>query len=391
MLIKLYFCLAAVLPVALAGSTPKYSQAAIDSGAALAGLNSIALLNSRKSLGGSCTASNLKIRQEWRTLSSAQRKSFVAAVKCVQSSPSLFPAGQVPGAVSLFDDFVAVHLNLTLFVHLSATFLTWHRYYLHTYETKLQACGYKGNLPYWEWGYDINSPRNSPVFDGSDTSLGSDGAFIPHAGLQLLTPGAETPIIFAPGTGGGCVFKGPFKDMVVHIGPVALPIYGTTNYTGQPNPFLDNPRCLKRDLTADSTRRFATFRNTTDLILGTSTIELFQAVMQGDPRYTTGTIGIHGGGHYTISGDPGGDPWISPGDPAFYLHHAQLDRVYWIWQFLDIANRQNVWGTGTFLDFPPSPNVTLNDYLDLGVLNKPIQIKDMISTVGGKPLCYVYI
>lgn len=28
------------------------------------------------------------------------------------------------------------------------------------------------------------------------------------------------------------------------------------------------------------------------------------------------------------------------GDPVFYLHHTQLDRVYWLWQNLDWENRQ---------------------------------------------------
>jgi len=41
-----------------------------------------------------------------------------------------------------------------------------------------------------------------------------------------------------------------------------------------------------------------------------------------------------------MGGDPGSDPFISPGDPAFYLHHGQVDRVYWIWQNLDFANRK---------------------------------------------------
>lgn len=92
-----------------------------------------------------------------------------------------------------------------------------------------------------------------------------------------------------------------------------------------------------------------------------------------------------------IGGDPGSDPFISPGDPAFYLHHAQVDRVYWIWQQMDLANRQGVFGTGTILDFPPSANVTVNDYLDITPLNVPVQIKNVMNTVTNSPLCYVYV
>ncbi|KAK3936851.1 tyrosinase-like protein [Diplogelasinospora grovesii] len=377
---------------ALAVSLPKWEQFAIGSGLALTGLNSIALLNSLGNFKGSCNPSNLKVRQEWRTLSKAQRKNFIAAVKCVQQTPSLFPAGQVPGSFSLFDDFVYVHLNQTPFIHATATFLTWHRYYTHAYEKRLQVCGYNGNIPYWEWGYDVNSPRDSPVFDGSDTSLGSDGAYVQHEGLQLAQPGVDSVVSIAPGTGGGCVYAGPFANMTVHLGPVAMPLYGSTNSTGEANPVADNPRCLKRDLNADSARRWTTFRNTTDLILNNQNVEWFQAIMQGDPRYGLGSLGVPGGGHYIIGGDPGSDPFISPGDPVFYLHHAQIDRIYWIWQMLDFANRQNVFGTGTIMNTPPSNNVTVNEWIDITPLNSENkQIKDLMSTVGGSPFCYVYI
>lgn len=264
----------------------------------------------------------------------------------MQAKPSLFPAGQIPGSFSLFDDFVAVHLNQTPFIHLTATFLSWHRYFTLAYEQRLNACGYAGALPYWEWGNDVSDPTRSPVFDGSDTSLGGDGAPIPggHPGYMLAPPFREpTPqnvVTLKPGNGGGCVTKGPFAGLQVHLGPVAMPQFGSLNFTSAANPLADNPRCLKRDLNRDSASRFCSFRNTTGLILTSPDVERFQAYMQADPRYTIGELGVHGGGHYTIGGDPGADPFISPGDPAFYLHHGQIDRVWWIWQMLDFPNRQ---------------------------------------------------
>ena len=30
-------------------------------------------------------------------------------------------------------------------------------------------------------------------------------------------------------------------------------------------------------------------------------------------------------------GDPGGDLFTSPGDPAFFLHHGQVDRLWTLW------------------------------------------------------------
>jgi tyrosinase len=197
-------------------------------------------------------------------------------------------------------------------------------------------------VPYWEWGLDVNDPAASPVFDGSDTSLGGNGDYIPHAGMILaepLNPSALIPL--PPGSGGGCVTTGPFANMVVNIGAVALAQYGTTAAYSSANPLGDgNQRCLKRDLNAGIAKRYTSFLNTTTLILNNHNIEMFQAVMQADPRYVHGELGVHGGGHFTIGGDPGSDPFISPGDPAFFLHHSQIDRIYWIWQMLDFPNRQ---------------------------------------------------
>lgn len=103
-----------------------------------------------------------------RTLSAAQRKNFIAAVKCLQTKPSILLPGVAPGSVSLFDDFEAIHINQTLSIHITVrslliesityrlsevfsdvfmqgTFLTWHRWFIYTYEKKLQQCGYNGN------------------------------------------------------------------------------------------------------------------------------------------------------------------------------------------------------------------------------------------------------
>jgi tyrosinase len=50
-----------------------------------------------------------------------------------------------------------------------------------------------------------------------------------------------------------------------------------------------------------------------------------------------------------------------------------------------------VLGTQTFLDFPPSPNVTVDDIIDISPLAPPIRLGDLMNTVGGSPFCYVYL
>jgi len=40
---------------------------------------------------------------------------------------------------------------------------------------------------------------------------------------------------------------------------------------------------------------------------------------------------------------------------------------------------------------PPSPDVTLDDVIDLSPLAPPVKIRDLMNTVGGTPLCYIYL
>ncbi|KAL3292641.1 tyrosinase central domain-containing protein [Colletotrichum asianum] len=386
-------------PLGNSTNSGNFTLADIDSGKALAELNKRALDNIRKqnhrpsfrNVTNSCYGNNVLMRKEWRTLSTAERKSFVAAVQCIMRQPVLSDPKRVPMAKSLYDDFVAVHYTSFRNTHLTASFFAWHRYYLATFEQKLRTeCAYKGALPYWEWGLDINDPAASPVFDGSETSLGSDGAFIPHDGLRLRQPFSNNLIVLEPGSGGGCVKSGPFSKMVVHIGPAALAQYGTDVPFNVTDPLEDLPRCLKRDLNKSVAAKYCSFRNTTNLITQQQTIETFAPLLQGDDRFFPNTLGVHGGGHFIIGGDPGADGLIAPGDPAFWVHQAQVDRVYWIWQNLDFANRQGVFGTFSLQDNPKSPNGSVDDLIDLTPLTTPVKIKDLMNTVGGTPLCYMY-
>ncbi|KAF4344290.1 monophenol monooxygenase (tyrosinase) [Fusarium beomiforme] len=341
-----------------------------------------------------CNWSNVRVRREWGSLSKKEKKSYIDAVKCLQSKPSKSPASFAAGAKTRFDDWVAVHLNQTQTIHYTGNFLTWHRYFTWLYEEALRnECGYKGTQPYWDWALTALSGLNkSPVFDGSDLSLSGDGEFIPNQPDIVLGASSGLPPIYLPaGSGGGCVKSGPFKDMKVNLGPAALDLPGG-GVAANPNPLDYNPRCLKRDLSDAVNRRFANATSILNNILKPKTVLDFQMQMQGVPG--TGDIGIHGGGHYSLGGDPGRDVFTSPGDPAFYLHHSMIDRVWWIWQMLDpkerVSGKNAVQGTNTFLDMPPSAETTLDDYVNIGWVGPERQIKDLMSTLSG-PFCYVYL
>lgn len=223
--------------------------------------------------------------------------------------------------------------------------------------------------------------------------MSGDGDRTTQTGDIVLGGGDLPPLVLPTGQGGGCVQTGPFKDMTVNLGPAALAIPGNITITNPVGPLSYNPRCLRRDLTDAINRRYA---NATSILhtLRQPTIHAFQMTMQGIPG--SGDIGIHGGGHYSLGGDPARDVFTSPGDPAFYLHHSMIDRVWWLWQTADPTRRiygdNAISGTHTFLNTPPSANVTLNTEIEMKyITNRVVMMRDLMSTTAAAgPFCYIY-
>lgn len=89
-------------------------------------------------------------------------------------------------------------------------------------------------------------------------------------------------------------------------------------------------------------------------------------------------------------GGVGADLFTSPTDPAFFLHHAQVDNMWWQWQSQDLATRAfAINGTKTLANVPPSAELKLTDYLTFGHLSADIQVFDLMLPFAG-PFCYRY-
>ncbi|EKV19685.1 putative domain, di-copper centre [Penicillium digitatum] len=101
----------------------------------------------------------------------------------------------------------------------------------------------------------------------------------------------------------------------------------------------------------------------------------------------SGNVGVDGAGHYSMGGDPSGDIFVSPGDPAFWLHHG----IWWIWKNLNLREGLNTMSdTDTFLDAPASSNTTLDTLIDIGHADgEMVAMWDLLSTISG-PFCYIY-
>lgn len=81
-------------------------------------------------------------------MSKSERKAYISAVQCLQELPSKSDPTWAPAAKTRYDDFVAIHVNKTMYIHGNGLFLTWHRYFVWSYEQALRnECGYKGYQP----------------------------------------------------------------------------------------------------------------------------------------------------------------------------------------------------------------------------------------------------
>lgn len=244
---------------------------------------------------------------------------------------------------------------------------------------------------YYNWAKWAADPEASPMFDGSETSLSGNGAYI--AELPLF----ENSPILPRGHGGGCIHTGPFSEFRVNLGPVAaywpdIPhnpdaVFAKTHRI--PGGRGYNPRCIRRDISKRVSMFATSDANVTDLITNNKDYTSFQKALEATPS-RTGLAGVHFGGHYTYGGDPGGDFYMSPGDPAFWFHHASVDRTWWTWQNLDPGKRTHEIGmTITMNNKPPSREGSLDDFVDMGINGREYRGRDLVSTIAG-PFCYIY-
>ncbi|GIZ48654.1 hypothetical protein CKM354_001170600 [Cercospora kikuchii] len=294
-----------------------------------------------------------QLRKEWRQLNAKERKAYTDAVLCLKSKPS-----QIGLSTSLYDDFPYVHQQVDKEVHFVASFLPWHRYFLSLYETALQQqCSYKGLVPYWDWTLDSPHNVSQSHLWSSKTGLGGNGNPLKTVSLS-------------DGSTRNCVTDGPFKNLKV-------------SYFGSS---LDG-HCLTRN-----------FNNGTEQIgdmLAFAYKPDVVAEIQGLKDYDSYRRRLESGPHGAIHSAVGGDliPATSPNDPVFFLHHAQIDRLWWLWQQKDPKKRNAEFGGNRMQeDFGAegsSPKAQLGDVMSVRELGGDVKVKDFMTTESPR-LCYRY-
>jgi len=228
----------------------------------------------------------------------------------------------VPG-FSVYDQFVALHgavmgvltpnsgNNTVNFGHGNIGFLPWHRQYLHAFEKALSdAINEEVNIPYWDWADEIGTANRLFTPDFLSSLRRGNAQDISDGLLRFSIPNSERPAWWPAGLSGFRV-----DELLAENRGTALERGSTESSWPPTQPWLD------------------ALTNGNQQFEGRHPLWVFWVIIeQGIPQLPQ----THNAGHRFIGGRMGGA--FSPNDPVFWLHHANVDRLWAEWQQIRIDN-----------------------------------------------------
>ncbi|KAF9265454.1 monooxygenase [Marasmius fiardii PR-910] len=303
---------------------------------------------------------NPSLRKEWRELSDDEKRQYHTAVHCLMNKPKeRYPDEDL--VVTRLDDLTWSHTKLADVIHNVANFLPWHRMLVKLHEDSLRnECKYQGPIPYWDWTKDADADTvpTSPVWDpeygfgGNGVSSGSS-----ESGFQT------------------CVMDGPYAKMNLTIGS---PI--DTNLENTPHCLIREWNNGNRDLNGnwvvgDMVRRSYNSATMKQIYDRTNYFDFEWSLENGPHAYI----------HNRVGGDM--RPHSAPNDPIFYLHHANIDRIWAKWQGDNDTRLNDFSGWNDRRRIQPA---SIDDTMPLlGLLDHNVTVRDYMDTRGDN-LCYVY-
>jgi len=265
--------------------------------------------------GSGTSAPRLLVRKEVRQLSKAEVDTFVAAVKKMKTVPSAYDP-----SMNAYDYFVKLHLMafsddaMAFGVHGGLHFLTWHRELLRRFESELRRVSLNPNLtlPYWDWTHPDSTAR---IF--ANDFLGGDGD--PNDSDVVKT--------------------GPFREGEWPIGVADLT---EGEFGGEPET-IPGDRGLVREIDRNGGLLPSPQEIEEAMAIDAYDVAPYDHMVDPDQSFRAyleggGSSRMHNGVHVWVGGMMA--TGASPNDPVFFLHHANIDRLWAMWQ--------DIHGNGTF-------------------------------------------
>lgn len=113
-------------------------------------------------------------------------------------------------------------------------------------------------------------------------------------------------------------------------------------------------------------------------------------IVQTEEKFLTYHDTLERGPHAAIHSAIGGDmnPATSPNEPMFFLHHAQVDRLWWLWQQENPETRLEDYSGNRVLNSGAN-DAELTDVMDFMGLAANVTVEDVMGT-SSEILCYEY-
>jgi Common central domain of tyrosinase len=235
-----------------------------------------------------------------------------------------FPAGHVS------QWFKQDEIHQSSHVHGCPQFLPWHRDFLDRFEALLRSVDPRLSLHYWDWNIDPSAMADG---DGGTIDL-FDSEFMGNADPRVNGGEAGEPLLSAgfydPGAANYRDDNSP-----VHLNRPNPADPSTFSYPAPASGVHYNPADPPRSLTRGKAPGappvgVGAWPSDHDLITAASW-EAFRDLMYGDEQGTDFNHGAHGEAHGYIGGGLG-DPHLSFRDPFVFFMHANIDRLWAMWQ-----------------------------------------------------------
>ncbi|KAL0934610.1 amino acid transporter [Colletotrichum truncatum] len=234
----------------------------------------------------SAACTNPTQRKSWAAMTNAEKAEYIQSTLCLMDPAQSPSKTNYAGSKTRWDELQVAHVAQVQFIHRVGAFLPWHRYFMTVHENLLRnECGFTGPYPYWDQQTDeANGLLTEASIWGTDpaTSFGT---------------GARTA--------DGCLADGPFTKVTYNI-----------NYQLE----RGESQCLNYDLKQNQFENAA--QEIVDACNDLQTYDDFNNCIGG---------ATHTSGHFAIGGTMD-DASLSPADPMFFMHHTNLDRIWWEWQ-----------------------------------------------------------